>query len=361
MQKAQQEMTKPSGGGQAAGKQAEARQEMEKAAKKLDELARRPLTEEEKKKAEQLARRQAENREITRELEKLLEQMQREAAQRSAQSAGDNMQQARKSLDQGEPKDAGEDEEKALEDLKQAERDLEDALAEIKRQAEEELLIQLETELRNAIQAEEAILASTREIDTSRAKKGALDREEVLKTRGLGRTQEDLSKRMGEILKKLSEEDVQVFRYVVESVIDDMNESSAALKEAETGAQPQGFQADAIRKLKDLVEAFDIQRRKSKSMQGGGGGGAGGGGKKPLVQEIVQINMIKRLQEELLRKTREFQKGGVKGADDFSPVEKAILKRLSDEQGKLGDLVRKFADKLERMKKQMEAQGPREE
>jgi hypothetical protein len=79
------------------------------------------------------------------------------------------------------------------------------------------------------------------------------------------------------------------------------------------------------------------------------------------VPDLVQLNMMRRIQDELLRKTRGVTKGFQAAREDLSPAEKALLQRLSDEQGKLGGLMKTFLDKFEEAKKEHEKGGPRGE
>ncbi len=90
----------------------------------------------------------------------------------------------------------------------------------------------------------------------------------------------------------------------------------------------------------------------------GGGGGGGGGGKSSLVPDLVQLNMMKKLQETILRKTQGVQRGYNTGREDLSPLEKSQLQRLSDEQGKLSQLMKTFVSKFEEAKKAYDKKGP---
>ncbi|HVE40502.1 MAG TPA: hypothetical protein VNM14_11470, partial [Planctomycetota bacterium] len=91
------------------------------------------------------------------------------------------------------------------------------------------------------------------------------------------------------------------------------------------------------------------------------GGGGGGGGKPPLVPDLVQLNMMKKLQEDLLRKTQGVQRGYKSDREDLTPGEKTLLQRLSDEQGKLGNLMKTFVSKFEEQKKAYDKRGPKDE
>ena len=67
--------------------------------------------------------------------------------------------------------------------------------------------------------------------------------------------------------------------------------------------------------------------------------------------------MMKKLQEQLLHRTTDVRKGYRSDREDMSPGEKQLLRRLSDEQDKLGDLMKKFIDKFDEQKKNYDKQN----
>jgi hypothetical protein len=71
--------------------------------------------------------------------------------------------------------------------------------------------------------------------------------------------------------------------------------------------------------------------------------------------------MMKKIQEDLLRKTQGAQRGYKSDREDLTPGEKALLQRLSDEQGKLGTLLKTFVSKFEEAKKKYDQRGPKDE
>ncbi len=250
-----------------------------------------------------------------------------------------------------------------MKDLEEAEKDLKDQLEELRRQAEEEKFVQLQQELRKIIDTQDGVLnKATRDLDAVRTKKGSLNREEVIRAKSLGKMQDDLGKSLEEIRRKLKESNVDVFIYVLESAGGDMTDAAGNLRESETGSRTQDLQNDALRKLKELVDAFDLKRKQNRQQPpGGGGGGGGGGGKPPLVPDLVQLNMMRKIQEALLRKTQGLQNGYKADREDLSAGEKTQLQRLSDEQGKLSTLMKTFVSKFEEAKKAYDKKGPKDE
>ncbi|MHC4605310.1 MAG: hypothetical protein ACYTAF_00045 [Planctomycetota bacterium] len=268
MGKAQQSLgeQKPQQGGK---QQKGAMKAMEKATEKLDELAKRPLTDEEKEKARQLAQKQKKNKELTDELEKNVEKMGNDPAKRSLGRAGQSMQGAQKSLQQSQPQRAFELEEESLEDLKRAQQELQEQLEELKRQAEQERMVLIEQEVKKVIELQNGINTKTKALHDIKVVKGVLTRKEGYRANVLAESQGSLKATLEEILRKLEEEGVEIFSFYVRSAMDDMGLSADALAGHRLEEQTLEIQADIVRKLTELVEAFNLKLRAE--MKPGGG------------------------------------------------------------------------------------------
>jgi len=64
------------------------------------------------------------------------------------------------------------------------------------------------------------------------------------------------------------------------------------------------------------------------------------------VPDIVQLNLMKKIQEQILKKTQKYKERHPKEGDDLPEMERQVLKRLSDEQGELGRILGKFLEKF---------------
>ena len=64
--------------------------------------------------------------------------------------------------------------------------------------------------------------------------------------------------------------------------------------------------------------------------------------------------MMKKMQEQLLGRTRDVHKVYKSDREDLSASEKVLLQRLSDEQGKLASLMKRFVEKFDEQKKKAE-------
>ncbi|OHB72723.1 MAG: hypothetical protein A2W23_04215 [Planctomycetes bacterium RBG_16_43_13] len=249
-------------------------------------------------------------------------------------------------MQQGQPQEGEEDVDKALEDLEQARKDLEEQKNELEGLENDELLVKLETELKKIIASQEVINKTTVDMDGIKKTKGGFERSELIKLKQLAKQQDALTETLAIIQKRLDEEEVWAFAHVVASVIGDMKSSAELVGGGQTGDYTQLLQTDIIKRLQDLVDAFKDEREKKKKK--GGGGGGGGGGKPPLVPDIVQLRMLRTMQRDILKRTEGFKQTFGKEGEDLDPLEKQILRRLTSEQGKLGDLMKKFTEKFEK-------------
>jgi len=332
-------------------------EDLEKAREKLGDLAKQPPRDKDKDKARDQAPKQEGVKELTKELQKKLEQDNKKGASESAGSAQQNMEQAQKHMMKGGPPQAEEDVDKALRDLDDARQQLQRELEDLKRQQREETLAHLAEELGRIKEAEIQIRTETGGLDERKKANGALSRGEIGKADRLGVDQIALMKRMEEIKKKLGMENVDVYVYVVESIMEDMDEVSKALREAEVGQSVQNAESDIIAKLTDLIEAWKTPKGEPKPPPPPGGGGGGGGGKPPLVPDVVQLNLMRRIQQRILDRTQGFNKQLDKGAQDLSPFEKRMGGRLAEEERKLGDILKQFIEKFQKEAEEYEKEG----
>jgi hypothetical protein len=274
---------------------------------------------------------------------------------RSTQRAQQNQQQAQESLKKGQPGSAQMESEEAKKDLERAKEDVDKKLEELKREAEEELMVHIETELFKVIEQQKKVNESTLKYDGIKKAKGSFTRQEGIEMQQLGAAQDTLSGICQELMKKLTEENVEVFRFILGTVVEDMTESTSRLRDQDPGLRTQEVQADILRKLTDLFEAFAMKLKAGK-----GGGGGQGGGKPPLVPDIVQVNLMKKMQQHILKRTQAYKGRMPKDGGDLPEADKAMLKRLSDEQGELYRIMSKFIEKFEKQAKG-EGEGEREE
>ncbi len=286
-----------------------------------------------RKDADATARRQREIRELTEEIRPADDDV-AEPLKRASEA----MEDAERDLKAGRRGDAQKAEEDAIEQFKRAEEAVEKRISDLKRGAAEEAMLDVREAVRRALEIQRSINAGTRSVDAVRRERGSLTRAEQQRLRGeLAPAQENAATDLGATVALLAAEDVEVFRQAVSSAVNEMQESAAALAQADSGARTQSIQGSIIKTLETLLEAFDVRGRPSAYAPSDGAPG-----KPPLVPDLAQLNLMRTLQQQLLRRTE-----AAASAFASTPVDRARLKRLTDEQDELSRIMGRFIRRFE--------------
>ncbi|MEK7449412.1 MAG: hypothetical protein AAB019_08000 [Planctomycetota bacterium] len=326
--------------------QEKAMDELAQAKQELEKVKNRDMTEEEKRRLEKLAQRQKEIEKKTQELAQESEKSGEKTPAQDMKNAGQKMNSASQSMGQGQSSQAQEEEDEALKELQRAYEQLAQKSEELSAQQALRFIEKLEKMLAEVMNKQQHINHETIRLESVKQKDEMLSREEQINLKKLAGEQKDLGRQIDEINRNLLKEHSVVFSWVLKTIFDDMNLSAELMEQHKrTDDYTQGFQRDIVVKLKELLDALKKEKKKKKAMANSGGGG--GGGKMPLLSDVTELKMLKIMQVGLKRKTEEFQQKNLnEKLNEFDQFQKIILRRLSDEQGNLADLLDSFAQKL---------------
>jgi len=163
---------------------------------------------------------------------------------------------------------AEKDEKEALKELDKAKEKLKQQKEELQNQMQEEILFQLETALKEALEKELEIRETTLAKEQKRITTGSLSREDNIELKNLGNLQSELRESVERVQKKLEEENASVFAWIVQDVADSMQIIANSLKLYKTGHATLSLEDEVIEQLEELIEAMKQERKKKKS-QGG--------------------------------------------------------------------------------------------
>jgi hypothetical protein len=297
-------------------------------------------------KADELRRRQEKNRELTDELRRDVPRDDSDVAD-PLRKAAQAMEDAERDLKSGGRDGAEQAEKDAVDQLREAEESVDRRIRDLKREVEQEATLDMRRAVARALEVQRTLNAGTRAVDQARRERGALTRAQQQRLRGeLAPAQEGIAEDLGATLPRLGEEDVEVFRIAIKSAIDEMGESAAGLGKADPGPRTQAVQESIVRTLEALVEAFDLKLRASKSTTPPDLPGDGPHAPPPLVPDLVQLHLMRKLQEGILRRT---ETAGRTFEPD-SPALRACVRRLSDEQDELSRSLARFIRRFEERK-----------
>ncbi|MBI4583949.1 MAG: hypothetical protein HY717_07995 [Planctomycetes bacterium] len=342
------------GGGQSAGeREKESLERLNKAKKALDDQEKDLLARLEREPLKKQAREQDRLERMTRETAKKMAQetggpeRMKQDSQSLEEAAGD-MQEAEQSLDQEEAQKAKEKEEEALAKLKRAEGDLREEEERLARLKQEEHILKVAKEIEEVKTSQESINAGIRDLEAKRGGSGGKrhPRAAQIQIKKHASEEEELAKRVEAVTEKLEEEISRVFAYVLRNVDADMKSMAEALNDHDTGGSTQFLGDEVVRELERLLqsmrETIERQQQQSGKPQQ----------KRPpqprqrrLVSRVTELIMLKEMQVEVNRRTRDLEASRQAGAS--GELWEKALQRLGQKQGSLTEMTKKIAKDVE--------------
>lgn len=244
-----------------------------------------------------------------------------------------------------EYKPAKQKQQDAKEDLDQAKQELDEALAQLRQQLQDEVLRALEERFTAMLAKQRELSAQTKHLDRTRGNvltaDGSLPTDLVNKIQNVASGESDLEVEASDALKLLEEEGTTaVFPEIVQELQSQLRGVAKRCRGNETGKPTQEGQAEVEDTLTLLINAL----RKTIELKDGGGQCGSCNGQPQLVPISAELKMIRFLQERVNKRTKDLD--GIPAALKETDDAKAEAAELSSRQGKVQDLTRKLANKL---------------
>jgi myosin heavy subunit len=245
-----------------------------------------------------------------------------------------------------EYKPAKQKQQDAKDDLEAAKKELEDALAQLRQQLSDEVLKALEERFTAMLAKQRELSLQTKTLDKTRqnllTSAGQLPAALVEKIQGVASGEGDLEVDAADALKLLEEDGTTAVFVEMTGELKTVLQGVAKRCRANETAKPvQEGQAEVEDLLTLLINSLrrEIERRD-------GAGQCNCNGQPPLVPISAELKMLRYLQERVNKSTKEFdaKAAEVKGNDDG----RAQSDVLASKQGRVQELMRKLAAKLDR-------------
>jgi len=303
----------------------------------------------------ELGRRQDAIRGATERLARRLERLLAEQAGRVAQRAAGEMSQAGQAAappkgypDRGAAARAAEAAQKSLEDAARL-------LAGRRLQAQAELALEQLARLQDALKhlggRQRQVLDQTRRIEAAR-QRGPLSRAEAAGLRDLAHLEQALQAQAAGLAEGMAA--AEAFHTVLTAVAGEMGHAAEFLQGGQTGPAAQQPQQDALARLDLILQALEPEKPGAEPSGAGGGDGTGQAGTPPGgVQTLSEIKLLKLLQEDINLRTEKLQAATAAGGQP-SQEQRTLLAQLSEEQGRLADLILRLAPPESKQKKEPE-------
>jgi hypothetical protein len=294
----------------------------------------------EQKRQRQLRKLTKEAEHIAQDLEQLSRKLERLAARRAAESAQGGAASMRGA---GQSAAAGNGD-AAQRQSRDAQRLLDEAREQLQQdiqQAEEDLLreqlTRLEQVIAGVLAREQSLLVETLRLEQLRGRqRGELDRGQQGTLRNLAAEQRTLADEVAQMSERL--EGVEAFVFALEVAQRQMVRASSSLQRGDTGNAPQEAQQAAITSLEQLLAALAPEEPAAAQDQSPPAGEQNPmpPGDEAGIRSIAELKLLKLLQEELNRRTQTLQ---ITARNKFTPEQLQELGALSQEQGRLADMV----------------------
>ncbi|MFO1054144.1 MAG: hypothetical protein U1F36_18155 [Planctomycetota bacterium] len=251
-------------------------------------------------------------------------------------------------LKEYKPGKAQQDQQDAQEELEKAKKELEDALAQLRQQLSDEVLRALEERFGQMLEKQRELSARTKAADrlarNALTASGAAPTEVVNRSRDIGRGEHELSGDASDALRLLQEEGTSAaFPAIVEMLRDDLTHCGEMLEQTMTGTATQDQQAEIEQTLKDLIDAL----RRQIEMNDATGQCGQCNGMPALVPLSAELRLVMIKQKRVNKQTEDFDKA-VPDAQRRSTDSQDRATELSRQQGRVEDLMRRMATKMEK-------------
>jgi hypothetical protein len=307
--------------------------------KQFEEAGSLPDPEERRRRLERLRREQEQLQQEAERLARRLERLMAESAGRMTAQAAEKMRQAEQSAQQGDSQAASKRAAAAKEDLDQARQQLADR----RRQAELELALEQMARLEQTLEAmhrqQGAILEQTRRLDRFVEDQGQLTRAQAASLHSVARDQTALQAETVGLTERLV--GAEVLNLALSDAAGHMAQAAALLDGRQTGKPTQQAEQNALGRLSQLREA--LRPETSEEGPDGSGEGSGGPGGTPGqpgsgVQALVELKLLKLMQEEINGRTQAMEET-FGSAEALTGDQRRQYVQLSREQGRLADLL----------------------
>jgi hypothetical protein len=265
--------------------------------------------------------------------------------QQQVQQAQKHMQGASGDLRKKQAKKAGGDQQDAIEELQKAKDKIEERLAQLRQELQEELLAALLTRFQDMLAQQQDISRQTKSLYEIREER-QWKRVERLHVDELAAREShlaDLAQRALDIIKE--DGTTIVFPQVVGGLRDDLTATGDLLRALKTGQYTQDLQIEIERTLEDLIKALE-KAMKQQQQQGKPQQGKPQQGKPknpPLVPDSAELKLLKAAQMRVNRRTTSFDKNRPQG-----PIEPAFEKEVDNIAKRQGEVSKMTQDMIER-------------
>lgn len=224
-------------------------------------------------------------------------------------AAQQQMDEARKKLDEAEREGAADRQREALKKLEEAKAELERVLRQLREEELDRMLTQLAARFRKMLELQNAVYEGTVRLD--RVPQAQRDHDDEIEAARLSRQEAEIVREADKALLLLREDGTSVaFPEAVEQMRDDMQQVVERLAAVKVDEITQGLERDILTALEELIAALEkaIEDLEKNRTPPGQAPPAGQPAEPQLVHKLAELKMIRSLQIRIYQRTQRYGK-----------------------------------------------------
>ena len=327
---------------QAARRQLQAADSLDQA---IEQISRnRPLNKEQKDQLKKQAEEQKQLADDIMRLAKLAEERKNQRAQQALDQAAQAAAEAAEKLDEGDSDEAEKKQEEAKKNLAEAREALEEERERYEDLRQEELLFKIRDELKQFLTKQQPITQKTEAARKQLAETGRLSRRSRRRLNELGEEEQELAGSAKFLREALEKEQVLVFSHALQANEQDLFE----VKNRLGGRRPRPdevtivLQKDVEDRTMKLIEALEREQRRRQEQRKQGDRNQrqnnGQNQRRRLVSLTAELEMLKQMEEDMLKRTQFMGKLITARGDDVSEIDLALLERLAHRHNQITEI-----------------------
>lgn len=313
------------------------KQQQQEILKKLQSASESNNKTELKKQLQKLAKQEEELQKKLKDLEQQLQRLSLQQAAQSLKRAGDRLSKSDAALQQGQTQQAEKEIQESLDDLEQAQRELAARRQEIEESLAFEEIAKLESEIKNLIERQTAVIEETNRLEKERLARGRWSRGQLKSLKQLFETERDLQQETQAVAQKLAA--APVFVMAIEKVIDQFTIAVERLDQRLTDQETLTAEQTAKSKLAELLKILE-EKSANDNVQADQAPSSPDSDMQPPTNQIAlltQLKLLKLLQEDILNRTKSFN-NSLSQENALTPEQVQQRTELSKEQADLAEL-----------------------
>ena len=305
--------------------------------------------EERKEKTRDLANRQKKLEERVRDLMRRLRELPDRQPIQDLSNAADNMAGAASELSEEMTGEAEQDQEEAKKHLEKALKEMTREEQKYQNIRQQEVLFRVQQVLAKLKEDQDEVNRQTEAFHLAREDTGRLSRRKRKELRRYVDQETEIQGRTREVTDKTREEASTVFTWVLERVVEDLDEIKDSLRRGETGPLVQSLQTDVSDRYGELIETLkdEMKRRQSaKQDEQEGQQQPPDQQKNSLIPPVAELLMIKRMEEKALKRLNTFLRIHSEDRDaGTGDMEAEMLERMGHRHSSITELFEKMVNR----------------